>query len=100
MVRNITEKDVPRLVAIEQMTQAAPWSEEIFKRCLTLGYDCWGIDRDDQLIAFIMMSSNVTGEHHILNLCVVPEHQRKGLGRELLIYALTQAKKNNAGIVY
>ncbi len=99
-MRKITEADMPRLLQIEQLTQEAPWSEEVFMRCLTVGYDCWGVDENNQLIGFIMMSSVLTGESHILNLCVTPEYQHQGYGRKLLAYALAEAKKKGMGIIY
>ena len=99
-MRKITEADLPQLVAIENLTQFTPWSEEIFKQCLTIGYDCWCIEEDHILLGFIMMSSTLTGEGHILNLCVTPTFQRKGHGRKLLAYALSEAKQKGMGIIY
>ncbi len=99
-LKKLTETDIPEMLVIEGMTQMAPWSEDIFKRCLTVGYDCWGMEENNKLIAFIMMSSMLTGESHILNLCVAPDYQRKGYGSELLNYALSQAKQKGMSIIY
>jgi ribosomal-protein-alanine N-acetyltransferase len=99
-VRKIINADIPRLVAIELLTQAAPWSEDVFKRCLAIGYDGWCVERDNQLIAFIMMSSTLSGESHILNLCVDPAYQRQGFGQALLAYAVSQASIKGMTLVY
>lgn len=99
-MRNVTEADLPQLLVIEHLTQTAPWTEDIFKRCMEVGYDCWCIEEDEAIIGFIMMSSTLTGEAHILNLCVTPAYQRKGYGKILLAYAIAQAKQKGMGIIY
>src|SRR5688572_18697074 len=92
MLRPLYENDLPALLIIEKATQEAPWNEETFKRCFEVGYDFWGIEQDKAIIAFIAMSSTSIGENHILNLCVLPDNQRQGLGAELLKYAMHEAK--------
>ena len=89
-----------RLIAIELAAQIAPWSEEIFQRCFKMEYDCWVIEENNQVIAFVIMSSAITKESHILNLCVDPLYQRKGHGEALLKYAISQAKSDGMGIAY
>ena len=99
-MRKAVESDIPTLIAIETATQVAPWTEEIFQQCFKAGYDCWVIDKDNQVIAFIMMSSVLTGESHILDVCVDPHYQRRGYGRELLGYAISQAKYKGMAMIY
>jgi len=100
LLRQATESDIQRLIEIETLTQIAPWSEDVFQRCFQVHHDCWVIEQDNQLIGFIMMSSAITKESHILNLCVDPSYQRQGHGEALLNYALIQAKQKEMGIVY
>jgi ribosomal-protein-alanine N-acetyltransferase len=100
-MRKVTPADLPRLLVIEFLTQKAPWSEEIFLRCLNHGgYDCWGVDADNLLVGFIMLSSSSEGESHILNLCIDPAYQHQGYGRGLLEHALTHAREKGMGISY
>lgn len=99
-MRKATELDIPTLLAIEFATQIAPWSEDIFHRCFKMKYDCWVVEEDEQVIAFLIMSSSTTKESHILNVCVNPVYQRKGHGQALLMYAISQAKSHGMGIVY
>ncbi len=100
ILRRATESDIPRIRAIELATQVAPWSEETFERCFKMKCDCWVIEEDDRIIAFLVMSSAITGESHILNICVDPPDQRKGHGQLLLKYAMSQAKSQGMGIIY
>ena len=93
--------DVPRLVAIELLSQVVPWSQDIFERCLIAGYDCWVEETAGSVIGFVLMSSIIaTGESHILNLCVDPDYQCKGMGQKLLGYAVSEANRKGMGIIY
>lgn len=99
MLRELTITDLPKVLVIEEATQKAPWSGEVFTRCLEMGYKGWVLEESEQITGFVLLSF-VLGECHILNLCVHPDHQRKGLGRALLQHALVQAKQKGAGIAY
>ncbi|HSW70164.1 MAG TPA: ribosomal protein S18-alanine N-acetyltransferase [Gammaproteobacteria bacterium] len=99
-MRKAAESDIPRLLAIEHATQISPWSEDIFQRCLSSGCDCWVVEEAGQIIAFIMLSSSITQESHILNLCVDPNYQRKGYAENLLKFAISKAKSQAMGIAY
>jgi ribosomal-protein-alanine N-acetyltransferase len=99
IIQQLYEKDVPQLVLIEEAAYTAPWSEETFKRCFSLGYHLWGLEYADHLVGYIVYAIQV-GECHILNLCVHPEHQKQGFGRQLMLHVLTLAKKNGAGIAF
>ena len=44
--------------------------------------------------------SVAVGESHILNLCVHPDHQSKGLGTMLLVHLLQIAVERNANMTF
>ncbi|EKD53860.1 MAG: ribosomal-protein-alanine acetyltransferase [uncultured bacterium] len=100
-IRKATDFDIPALIMIEQATQAAPWSEDVFKRCLTAGYDCWILEeKPHTLIGFIMLSMGSIHEAHILNLGIDPAFQGKGWGRCLLEHVLMDAKQQGIRMIY
>lgn len=99
MLRNLYKKDIPSLLRIEEKTQFSPWSEEIFKKCLAESYPGWVIEKENQVIGFVMITIKV-GECHILNIGVLPEFQHQGYGKQLMSHALDEAKKMGAGIAY
>ena len=99
MIRELITSDLPVLMALEEATQAAPWSNAIFLRCLEAKYPGWVIVEADKVVGFTLMSL-IAGECHILNLCIHPKFQRRGFGRQLLEHALAWAKKQGAGMVY
>lgn len=99
MLRSIHEKDIPKVLAIELVTQPMPWSDEAFVRCFQAGYHGWVVEVDQDVMGFIILSSQA-GESHILNLCVHPNHQHQGHGRSLMVHALTEAKRMGAGMIF
>ena len=99
MLRILHKTDLPTLVIIEKLTQYAPWSLEIFERCLQSGYSGWVIEIEEQVLAFIIVSFQL-GECHIMNFCVHPLHQNKGLGRQLLEHTLEKAREQGTAMAF
>lgn len=99
MLRSLVPEDLSQVLIVEELTQIAPWSIETFQRCLEVGYLGWVKEIDHQVVGFIMITAHSV-EAHILNLCVHPEFQRQGVGRELLLYALNMAQSMGIGIAF
>ena len=89
-VRPMMETDLSEVAAIEQRSYAFPWSENIFRDCLRVGYTCRALDLAGQIIGYGVMSLGA-GEAHILNLCVREEFRIVGFGRRLLEHMLERA---------
>lgn len=85
LVRRLTETDLDRVMEIELAAYPHPWTRGIFSDCLRVGYECWGIQAHDVLAAYAVMT-HAAGESHLLNLCVAPQWQRRGLGGILLAH--------------
>lgn len=83
---------LPQMLAIEQASYEFPWSEGVFKDCLRVGYSAWvATDTRDSVLAYALMSM-AAGEAHVLNLCVAPAHQRRGLASFLMRHLLMVAR--------
>jgi len=89
-IRQMTDADVPAVVAIERASYQFPWSEGIFRDCLRVGYICRSVVLEGQVIGYGIMSIGA-GESHILNLCVLETMRNRGVGRALLQYLLDRA---------
>jgi ribosomal-protein-alanine N-acetyltransferase len=89
-IRPMVEIDLPEIAAIEQASYAFPWSENIFRDCLRVGYTCRALDLAGQIIGYGVMSLGA-GEAHILNVCVRDEFRSLGFGRRLLEHLLERA---------
>ena len=98
-LRPLKTHDIPKVLTIERQMYSYPWSEGIFKDCLKIGYSNWAFIKDGQFVGYVILSVAV-GEAHILNICLDPAYQGKGLGRQFLKEVLIIAKKKNANSVF
>lgn len=83
LVRPLLESDLDRVMEIELRAYPYPWTRRIFSDCLRVGYECWGLQAGTSLAAYCVLT-HAAGESHLLNLCVAPQWQRRGLGGILL----------------
>jgi ribosomal-protein-alanine N-acetyltransferase len=95
-IRPMMEMDLAEVALIEQKSYAFPWSENIFRDCLRVGYTCRAIDLAGQIIGYGVMSLGA-GEAHILNLCIREEFRIVGFGRRLLEHMLERAMAAGIG---
>jgi ribosomal-protein-alanine N-acetyltransferase len=87
--------DLPRVMAIEQSAHSYPWTQGMMQDCLRAGYGCQLLQEAGEPLGFAV-SSRVVDELHLLNLCIEPRHQRKGLGRFLLCHLLAEGRAAEA----
>lgn len=99
MLREIDKKDLPELIEIENLTQIAPWTMDTFLHCLRAHYLGWVVERENVTVGFIFVTQEA-GECHILNVCVHPDFQNQGIGRQLIDYALLDAGKKGAHFAF
>lgn len=90
-------KDVEEVLAIEHSMYDYPWTEGIFKDCLRVGYCCWLLMEDDEIVGYSVLSA-AAGESHLLNLCVRKKSQRRGYGRRLTEHMLQVALRHDAAV--
>ena len=91
--------DVVYVAALEAQIHAAPWTAGNFRDALAAGYAAQVAERDGRIVAFgVMMLA--PGEAQILNVSVVPDARRQGLGRELVLRFIDDAARMGAGQVF
>ncbi|MCU7937267.1 MAG: ribosomal protein S18-alanine N-acetyltransferase [Candidatus Thiodiazotropha sp. (ex Dulcina madagascariensis)] len=93
------QTDLPQVVALEELVYPFPWTAGIFQDCLRVGYCCWVLTLERQVIGYGVMSV-VIDESHILNLCIHPDWQRKGLGNKMVQRLLKIARQHGAETVF
>ncbi len=98
-IRPMHEEDVPAVMAVEERAYYSPWTDAIFRDCLRVGYSCWVLEQEDAILGYGVLSAAV-GEAHLLNLCVAPEQQGKGLGRRLLTHFIDVARHHKAEAMF
>jgi ribosomal-protein-alanine N-acetyltransferase len=97
-IRTMTYADLKQVIAVEQKAYPHPWTLGIFRDCLRIGYNAWVMTLDNNVIGYgiVMLSP---GEAHILNICIDPDFQGKGLGRYLLRHLIKKSKQTDVDMV-
>lgn len=97
-IRRMTESDVDAVYLIEKNAHIAPWSREILRDCVRVGYDCrlCEVDEESKLhIGGYIISRHSNKCCHILNFCIAKPFQSKGYGRQFLqkvLFSLTESQ--------
>src|SRR4030095_3986535 len=80
--RPLALSDLAYVAALEAQIHAAPWTLGNFRDALAAGYSTRVAEREGRIVAYgVLMLS--PGEAQILNISVVPDARREGLGRAL-----------------
>lgn len=85
--RTMQPEDIDKVYTIERAAYLTPWTRQILKDCLRVGYDCRVLEleqTDGQEIISYIICRYQNNTCHVLNLCVAPAQQGKGYGRYLL----------------
>ena len=98
-LRPMKDNDLGEILEIEFSAYTHPWSEVIFQDCLRVGYCCWVMIKNFEIIAYGVMSIGA-GECHILNLCVKPDMQNNGYGGLMLDHLLGIARSHHADVAF
>jgi len=96
-LRPMQETDVNGVLEVERAAYEFPWTRAIFRDCLRVGYTCLVYEGPRGLLGHGIMSL-AAGECHLLNICIHPDYQRRGLGRTLIEYLLKLAKIRGAQV--
>src|SRR5512146_1644430 len=106
-VREATVRDLPRILEIERLAFAQPWSLDSFKRELMLPFSRITVAIEAQptqaesrsLPEGFLCRWLVADECHILNVAVHPERRRDGVAMALMRAALDEAKAKPIRII-
>ena len=83
VLRDMNLADVAEIVCIEQRVHACPWSSGNFIDALKSNYVCKVYEAEGETLGYVVFMF-VVDEVHLLNISIVADYQRKGLGRGLL----------------
>ncbi|HEY9200339.1 MAG TPA: ribosomal protein S18-alanine N-acetyltransferase [Gammaproteobacteria bacterium] len=97
--RKMTLGDVPEIMQIEESIYSHPWTEGIFGDCIRVGYPCWVYRENNEILAYGLVSV-AANEAHILNLCVSPHAQGRGLGKRMLHKLMQLAEARDADCIF
>lgn len=96
-LRAMSAHDLSAVLAVERLAYHSPWTLGVFMDSLHAGHCCLVLEKlDDQALAGHGVMMMVADECHLLNLCIHPGYQRRGLGRILLRRLLALARQRRA----
>lgn len=95
-IRLAVQADAAALAILEKRCFSDPWSAAAFAELLPLSYMVNLVAEEQGEIAGYLLAREIAGEAEILNLAVVPEARRGGLGGILLDAALEQLRRRGA----
>ncbi|CAH1075320.1 ribosomal protein S18-alanine N-acetyltransferase [Candidatus Nitrotoga sp. 1052] len=94
VLRDMNLADLAKIVCIEQRVHACPWSCGNFTDALNSNYVCKVCEAEGEILGYVVFMLAVD-EAHLLNIGIVAEYQRKGVGRWLLDAAMEIARACN-----
>ena len=83
VLRDMNSTDLAGIVRIEQRVHAYPWTCGNFSDAFKSNYVCKVYEADGEILGYVVLMLAVD-EADLLNISIVAEYQRKGLGRRLL----------------
>jgi ribosomal-protein-alanine N-acetyltransferase len=91
----ITHTDINPLMQIEDDCHSHPWNEKTFSSCIGGRYFGEKLSESHNIVGFYI-GEHVIDEVTLMDICVGPDNQGKGLGKKLLIQFIEQAKAKGA----
>ena len=95
----MTVRDLGTVAANEASATPFPWSRGQFADCLAAAYECCVAQRAGAAVGHGVLAT-CAGEAQLLNVCIVPAAQRRGLGRALARHLLARAAASGAEAVF
>ncbi|GAA0857666.1 ribosomal protein S18-alanine N-acetyltransferase [Aliiglaciecola litoralis] len=95
----LTVENYQQALAIHQSCHLFPWSESVFKDCLTSPYFAAHLEFENQVVGYYVGMA-IVGEGTLMDIGLNHTHRNKGLGKLLLGEFIAQAKTNQCEEVW
>lgn len=92
-LESLVEEHIASILAIEKVSNGAPWSERSFRNELQHPNGVFLVAKDGGRVVGYAGAWYVVDEAHITTVAVDPDYRRKGIGRALTIAILDAAKE-------
>ena len=92
-LRPMRPADLDAVMVIEHRGYAFPWTQGIFADCLRSGYPAWLLEDLGLPVGYGILSV-AADEAHVLNICIDPLVQSRGLGRLVLRRLIEDARQH------
>lgn len=79
----VTKQHLDVLMTIENACHSHPWSEKTLLSCIGGRYFGFMLEKNNALVGFYI-GEYVAGDATLMDICVSPDHQGHGYGKQLL----------------
>lgn len=94
-IRNLQESDIDEILILDSLVSPneEPWTESFFRLVLTTDYSFVYVDENtNEILGFIVTKEVDEQQFLITNFGVTNEHQKKGIGTQLMKTAINKMK--------
>jgi len=95
----VTLEDCQILMPIENACHSHPWTENTLKSCIGGRYFGEKLSDNNRVLGFYI-GEYIAGEATLMDICVSPTHQGKGLGKKLLSAFLASCKQKSTESIF
>lgn len=88
----LQEGHLPAILEIERQVNGSPWSEKSFRNEIDHRHGIFRVALENGEVVGYGGLWLVIDEAHVTNVAIAPTHQRRGIGRRLMIQLLEGAK--------
>jgi len=99
VIRPLKMEDLDRVMEIEVSAYPFPWTRGIFEDCLRVGYTMRGLQMGARLVGY-SVQAQAAHECHLLNICIDPAWQGRGLGSLMLEQCIRLARNGHCGSMF
>ncbi len=95
-ISKLEERHIAEIHEIERQSQSSPWAEQSFRNEIGHELGLFIVAEDSNGVVGFAVAWIVVDELHIINIGVLPERRRNGVGRKLILELLLQSKDRGA----
>lgn len=90
-IRKSTFNDVSAIADIEKACFSEPWSKNAITDSMAAGTSFYSATVNDTVVGYMGLS-RIAGEGYVTNVAVLPQFRNRGIGRQLLEYAIKDSE--------
>jgi [ribosomal protein S18]-alanine N-acetyltransferase len=98
-IHTMQQDDIAVVMELEHRAYPFPWTAGNFRDCIRSNYYCCVYRQGERCVGYAVMSVKA-GEAQVLNICIDPDVQGRGLGRRLMGHLVEVAWKRDADTVF
>ena len=99
IIREAVQDDFDKILENEQACYDVPWSLTSLKACFNKDYSFLVLEHQEINIGHMIVQW-VLDEAHLHNVCIIPQFQSKGLGKDWLTHLIGMATQRSCRVIF